>query len=302
MNKEAVFDVLLIDDIKDNYDSYRGIAATKKINLKYNQFGDTGLKEIEENRGILAVVLDGKGFLKSTDQRGDECEAFVGTMLQKIAVIELKQNRKIFKCVLTAWYDQFRPYISDDVIIYDKSSGDEHMMFQNIRSVVSNWDEYLIQLEHLDIFSKLRNRNSQFPKMESRLMLLLLEMGKGNFLQEDNFNQIRSILEKTFKELKKSKNFHLPNELFNPFGDPIMEKCVAYLQGREVKFNDKVVFEKIRNSRIPSFLGLHLNFLLRITANYSHDYEGNTTYTFKSIMNSLLEYLLWYFNEIEDSV
>jgi hypothetical protein len=302
MNNEAVIDVLLIDDIKDNYDSYRGIAATKKINLKYNQYGDTGLREIEENRSIMAVVLDGKGFLKSTDQRGDECESFVTTMLQKIAVIELQQNRKIYKCVLTAWYEQFRPFIGEDVIIYDKSNGDELKMFQNIRNVVSNWDEYLIQMEHSGIFNKLRNRSNQFPKMESRLMLLLLEMGKGKFLQEDNFNQVRSILEKTFKELKKTKNVSLPNELFNSFGDPIMEKCVSYLQGREVKLGDRIVFEKIRNSRIPPFLGYHLNLILRISNNFSHDYEGNTTYTFKSIMNSLLEYLTWFFNEIEESV
>lgn len=302
MNRDAVIDVLLIDDIKDNYDSYRGIAATKKINLKYNQFGDSGLKELEENRGILAVILDGKGFLKSTDQRGDESESFVMTMLQKIAVIESQQNRKIFKCVLTAWYEQFRPYISEDIIIYDKSSGDELKIFQNIRNIVSNWDEYLIQMEHQDIFNKLRNRSSQFPKMESRLLLLLLEMDKGKFLQEDKINQIRSILEKTFKELRKTKNLILPNELFDERDDPIMAKCVSYLQGREVKFDNKIIFEKKRNSRIPPVLGIHLDFILRVSNNFSHDYEGNTLYTFKSIMNSLLEYLTWFFNEIEDSI
>lgn len=298
--------VLMIDDVKDNYDSLKNKAALKGILLKYAETLEEMLEELRANPRIDAVILDGKGFLKKGQIRGTDREDFVHEALTELKMLEREQDRIIPKCVYTAWYDQLKDGLESRVRVFDKKklALDTALMdefFDFLHSEVAVSSAKKIRTKYAKVLAGFDSKYLPADK-ESSVIKLLSTIENNDPVKQSDFNIIRDVFESFLK--KANAISLLPDDLIKPGGRPNLEWCCMYLSGKKTDIKDAseniVKTYPKTSSRVPEHIGSSIFYVKQISSIFSHDYKDTwTQLTFKSTVLALAEIIIWFKNYID---
>lgn len=300
-----VINILMIDDDKANFESYKNAAARQRILLHYTSNLKEGIIQVKNDKKIAAVILDGKGFINPDQQRGSEKVNFVHEALTALALLEKEENRLIPKCVLTAWYDQLAESLADRVKVYDKKvlGNDEYAlteMFTHLKEQVFKTELYKIRKDFQDVFDAV-NADPILQSEDSKIYTLLQKY-RTNTVEKADFVSAREILESILLKLNKSHNALMPDNLLHSDRRPNLSHCIRYLKG--LKINDaagNLIHAEIEKGkkRVPDHIAYALEYVKETTSFLSHKTDHKwTKYAFDSIVYALCEIILWTRNEL----
>lgn len=272
--------ILMIDDLPDIFDTIRNYAPSYGFSLCYSTNLEDGLTKLTDEKEILGVILDGRGFINRDQRIGEEQDDFLTRALLDLNNFE-RFGRRIPKIVLTAYYDQFEPLHRTIVKVYDKLKINDsdylNTMFSYLSKEIDKNPEFRIREKYINIFNAVNN----FDNDNKNKLFELLKDIEIEKLDNNNFNSARIILESFFIALKKHDNNSLPGHLFRDNGKPILGYCADYLC--DYHYN-----------RVPEHIKVCIKFVLNTTNIYSHPYNNNTIYIFRSVVFALSEILIWF--------
>ena len=291
----------MIDDDPDNYHSTKNSAANFGFVLQYaNNLGE-GLEKIKKDRRILAVILDGKGFINPNQERGSDSQSFITKAISDLALLEREERRFIPKCVYTAWYDQLIGSLEGLIKVFDKkklslTNLGLKEMFDFLSSEINNTEEHRIRNSFQNVFDAVAKSNS--PIENDAILFLALSIIDSEKVEKIHFNNLRDLLEIFLISLNRLDKKILPDELFKKPNEPNLFFCVRYLKGLSV-INKELNIEipKPVNHMVPNHIGYSVEFLKETTSSLSHpnsDYIKWKSYAYKSCVYTLCEIWLWY--------
>jgi hypothetical protein len=290
-------EILMIDDDIDNYESLKNFAAKNRVILRYSNNLKDGVARLRESKKIMAVILDGKGFIEPNQERGSEREDFVHEALTMLALLESEQKRFIPKCVLTAWYDKLLESLESRVKVYDKKKIvlDEEVkteLFAHLKKQAFESDLYRIRKNYLNIFTAIGRLNFH-STIDTNLFFALSKI-ESQSINKSDFNNLRDLFEAILTKINSISSITLPNNLFKADGRPNLEFCIRYLSGLQIKANDVLLYDKIENPRVDAHIASAFVYVKNGTSILSHNYKSKwSNYFYSSIVFALCEIFIW---------
>ncbi len=271
--------ILLIDDDITYCKTFERSARSAAFELVYAHNLLEGIGMLDENRQIVAVVLDGHSFLQP-DQSGGPKANFVYHALHALDDMEREQQRIIPRCVNTESPTEFREELQGLVQVFDKR-GDDSFLFRWLRKAIAALPETRIREEYKDIFE---HTNSVFTHQEENELIGLILFAETYTAQDipGNLAVLRRLLEK----LTDACALKLLNE------DP---RSYASKMGVSVK----PVFDTLYSRKIlPRQIVKQVHYLYAYCSEFgTHIYRSQNppynpdVYAFRRNLNSFLEVL-----------
>lgn len=298
--------VLMIDDDPDNFHSAKNAAANYGFVLHYSDNLVYGLEKIKKDKRILAVILDGKGFINPNQERGSDHQSFITEAISELKLLEREEKRFIPKCVYTAWYDQLIDSLEGLIKVFDKkklsiSSLGLKEMFDFLATEIDKTEEYKVRIKFQNVFDAISKSNS--PIKNDSFLFSALSLVDSNKIEKTNFNNVRDLLEIFFISLNQKDKSLLPNQFFDDANMPDLSLCIRYLSGKKINDKEgKMIYPFLKGGRIPSHIAYAIEFLKNSTSALSHknyDYIKWDSYAYKSCVYSLCEIWLWYGSRID---
>lgn len=295
MSHDYPIEILMIDDDDGNYISLKNYAASLRVILKYSSNLEDGISALKSNKKIMAIILDGKGFINSNQIKGSERENFVHEAMSRIAVFEQANNIYYPKCVYTAWYEKLIDSLEGRIEVFDKNltsvdEAERSRMFKYLRGLVHKMDAYQLREKYSLYFEIVASKFDVIS--DERFFQVVEKMDKGNPVKSD-FNNIRDVLESILIYINKNFPKLLPENLFHNNGRPNLEFCIRFLAGERIDKDKSEIYTKT-DPRAPQ----HVNSLFRLlkegasvmSHNYTHRWTQNM---YKSLVFGLFEILIW---------
>jgi hypothetical protein len=285
-------DVLMVDDQKEVFESLRDRARQHRIILHHAENLPDAIERLKENRRILGVIIDGKGFVSKSQVRGDEKADFVGAMLTQIALLEERERRTIPRVVLTAWYDELKDSLESQVDVFDKKriDRDENSLgefFSHLKNQIKNLPVYKIRETYKKIFEVVNRDEFKYSSEAMDTTILdLLQVYESKTFERKDYLSIRLILENIFISLKNLKT--LGGDLFyDNTGKPNQSACLNYIQNNSKSNNEK--------NHFPAHIFSCFSLVKYVHNDLSHidNKTVNTKYMFDSCVLACLEILNW---------
>ena len=299
----------MIDDDINNFFTFSKIARRRKIILKYSKSKEGAEQVIKGNTKIAAVIIDGKGFIKEDQVRGSEKTDFVIQTLTMLNEIEIREQRRIPKVVLTAFDNELKESLESSIRVFSKSEValNDKDFFDYIIDEIKNNGNYKIRTTYIDLFNTVNNEifNKTYPNADTKLFELVSEYESKKQIK-DKFNLMRLLLEEIFLALNNLNKDLIPNNLINVQNNlPDQSKCIAYIRGITVlKDNskdkndpDNHLYKALTRNQInpyPDYIIYCFEYVKKLTNIFSHPntnpYSDNL---FNSGCLSLFEILKW---------
>jgi hypothetical protein len=262
--------VLLIDDDKEYGKSLVRFAQVNDIKLFHYQNYEAGFEEIRRNPTIQALIFDAKCWKTKAEQEEEvePSEDALSLALTLLAEYE-KSTGKFLPIAVNTGYNfplqYFKPLLTPfQARIFEKGKTDPEELFGHLKERIQHSESYQIERQYADVF----------------------EVFEKGYLGQSEKNDLLNIL--------KSKN-----------GQDISEitKTIALIRTIEEKIRKNPSVAKIKKNEL---IKASNSMIATVANNYgSHNYlqDGGITtyYTVKSLTYALLEILLWYKNERENS-
>lgn len=306
---EVIYEVLMVDDDINNFLTLSNRARKRNIILKYAKSKEGAEQELIGNRKIAAVIIDGKGFLKEDQVRGSEKTNFVFQTMTMLNEIEIREERRIPKVVLTAFDNELKESLESSVKVFSKSevSLNDKDFFDYIIDEIKNNLNYKIRTTYIDLFNTVNDEifNKTYPNADSKLFELITEYESKKQVK-DKFNLMRLLLEEIFLALNNLNKELIPDNLINIQNNlPDQNRCIAYIKGIPVlkdynkDFNDPSnhlykALPKNEKNIYPDYIIHCFDYVKKLTNILSHPnskpYSENL---FNSGCLSLFEILKW---------
>jgi hypothetical protein len=302
-SKYPAIEILMIDDDPLQMEALKNFAAIHfKVMLCYARSLEEGIKQLQQNPRILAIILDGKGVIHQKDSDAEATEAFVHEALTEIALLEKRLNRVWSKCVLTAWYDYLLPGLKKRVQVFDKKMialepQRKREMFNHLLERTQYAKEFILRQKYKPILQWMDN--DHFPtSADKKVFESLVHLENGTASQED-FNSIRSLYELLLKQIKLTMPTALPDILFHRDGRPNLEWTLRYLAGQDIFDGNKslILTHPTRQTFLPKHVLDCFYFIKNISSTMSHDSEDcayTDPYIFAAAINAWTAIFNWY--------
>jgi hypothetical protein len=302
-NKFPAIEILMIDDDPMQMDALKNFAAIHfKVMLSYARTLEEGIKLLQQNPRIMAIILDGKGVIYQKDSDAEATEAFVHQALTEIALLEKSLNRVWSKCVLTAWYDYLLPGLKNRVEVFDKKMialepQRKSEMFEHLLERTQNAAAFILRQKYQPILQWMDN--DHFPvSADKKVFESLVHMENGTASPED-FNAIRTLYEMLLKQIKQQQPEALPAKLFHKDGRPNLEWTLRYLAGQDIFDAHKllVVAHPTGQSLPPKHVLDCFYFIKNLCSTLSHDNDSAFTpdpNIFSAAFNAWIAIFNWY--------
>jgi len=282
--------ILLIEDRTDFADQFAIEAKSRNINIVHRKSFE-GLQEIlpSLHHKFAAVILDIKCLM--TDNQVQEDAGFIGA-----AMNFLNQNLPLFpRYILTgddAEFDKFKSYFSKEKL-YLKTPSDLKSLFEELKHCVDQSETLRVKREHylvFEIFEKKRMNDVAERLLLKILLSGLLENDPGKF--KGILSDVRSMQETIYKTINSKNTNIVPNNVFETNGKIKFNQLMTHLNGypdRQYK-PTRTIYQ---NGTIYNLA----NTLYWSCGEYIHEDPKRTYfishYTVKTLINSLMELLLW---------
>ncbi len=299
----------MIDDDVNNFLTLSSRARKRNIILKYSKSKEGAEQDIIGNRKIAAVIIDGKGYLKEDQVKGSEKTDFVFQVMTMLKEIEIREERRIPKVVLTAFDNELKESLESSVRVFSKSevSLNDKDFFDYVIDEIKNNVDYKIRTTYIDLFKTVNDDifNKTYPDADSKLFELISEY-ESKKKTKDKFNLLRLLLEEIFLALNNLNKNYIPDNLINKQNNlPDQNKCIAYIKGIPVlKDNSKdkndpnnILYKALlRNEKnlYPDFIIYCFDYVKKLSNILSHpNFNNYSENLFNSGCLSLFEILKW---------
>jgi hypothetical protein len=220
---------LIIDDNKGYNDSLKLAAREEKIIIESTENLEDGIEKLRNNKHLQFVILDGKCFVDADAQAtGSTVSNMPVRALQDIQDINRDQNREIHYCVNTGFVDDLGANFEGVFKVFDKS--DSKILCDFIKESVENTKLYQLKKKYKETFEVFNGK--VLDEKYTHCLIDVLSNLEGSDYRKKNFNSIRDCLEAIYLALINIHNF-LPTSFLKSFGDPNLEHCTRYLEGRD---------------------------------------------------------------------
>lgn len=290
--------VLWIDD-----ECNTNIGASFKENASVNDIEIIGAEDLRSGEEIIrknsneihAVILDcfckiekngiedDGEFLKQALAHGSSIHKYPWFIMSAGAVKgDIKHILK-YGVNRPLWMDE------NEEMYYDKIA-DTDKLFDDIKRIVSNWDDYMIQMMYQDVFSII-DKNECLKETKVTLIEILSALHfpqKYDFRKNLYYNQLRQVLENVFRWCHH--NGLLPNECIDK-GQVNIWESYNYLSGKRM-INLEIRYGEQGESVLPILLDKQLQQLIYLCNEFSHSKKQNSEYEkCKSIQISMREFI-----------
>jgi hypothetical protein len=286
---------LIIDDEQQYIDALKVSANKKRIILDHANNLEDGIVKLRTKKNIEFVILDGKCFVDA-DQT-NTVENMPIRAQRYIEDINREQNRQIFYCINTGYFDQQFVQASGVIDrIFNKDNETAEKMFEYIWQVVPTSDEYKLRNKYEDAFMPF---TEGYLKMEYeyRLIDMLNKLESGTCIIDD-FITIRHLMEAIFKGLIEVGC--MPEEFLDVNGTPIHEFCTLYLENRNVLKGPIGPYQL--SVQLPKHIKPIFRKIKESTDDNAHLEEADDlTYEYRSDVYGMLELLKWLPSFIEEN-
>lgn len=261
------YKIIWIDDQYDEQESFIDLADRKGFHIVPFKTSQDGMSYLRKNlHDVDAVILDAKVFKENTDELAST--KGLKASLDELAKISGQNNLSdIPHVIFTGQPDLIGNSAFEDLVdgvaIFSKLKSNE-FLFQRLRELIGE-----------STSASLRNRfpaaydACEWMGRDSWRMLfpILASMRSGAGLMSDPYNDLRKVLELTFRELHKAGIIH---ERLIEDGTVILQGCSIFLAGMEANLRKQGDSVKAKARVTPKLVGDQLKFVLDVCQVGSH--------------------------------
>lgn len=299
----ALYKVLWIDDEPEKQEAFFEFAELNDIVLTNFKTSRTGIIELEKRINFYdAVILDAKVFNESED----EVAKLTGLHNSIKEINRLSAIRVIPYFVFSGQPDvidnEAIQELLGDLKIYRKGS-DNDALLSDVKEAADKQIETQIRHDHKKVFDAVEGFDPEVSKTLLKI-LIAIKTGDNNFDDQQQFTQIRIILEWLFRNANK---FGLLHDNCLPKGQVNLTDSSLFLSGMDTKHCG--VRSSIRH--FPKLIADAVKNILFITGGASHTTEIdatvvaniqeyrktiNTPYLLFNLTFQLMDIIIWFHN------
>ena len=284
--------IILVDDKQDFIESFKNAAYAKGITVAAKNSLE-GLKELlpAYSHKFAAVVLDIKCLLK--DDQAKEDAAFITAALKYLDTTIPKFPRFILTGDESEFITLSKYYTGEKMFV--KKPEDEDKLLDELFYCVQNAEPLKIKRENPEVFDAFEK--SLIPAEKESLALNIFkscnETNKANF--KGIIGNIRELHEEIYKSLHARNKRIVPLRYLNANGSPTFTKdFYTHLLGNpDFKHAFRPTTEVFQDSTISSLTKLIHNSCSEYLHGSSKTGFGVSTYTIKSLINAVMEVIIW---------
>lgn len=279
--------IVIVDDNSRVLENFQDEAEQSNVAVEVFESWDLAKEHLEANLSVDGIVLDAKGKLTADKQ---ESSAHLQQALTWISVQEGK-GRIIPYAVHTAFYDNMEAFSGEQEAgrMFRKGADSVKLVLDYLKSKI-------LETPRLKLISKYPSAFDVFTKgyMKKKYEGRILDMVsclEDNDFRKKNLNVVRDVLESVFLTLMEDYEC-IPESFINEKGNPNLEWCARYLEGRET--NGFYISGLGLRNRVPAYVSSSIRYVKERTSEYSHIAEEDICKTqLISATYSMLEVLEW---------
>jgi hypothetical protein len=268
------FNIIWIDDQYDEQESFWDQAERYGFEITAFKTSVEGINYLRENlHDIDALILDAKVYTNSTSDVASE--RGLTASLREIAKLSGQYEGKEIPHVIFTGQpdlcndDDFKEKM-DGVPVFSKSAPDNKPMFECLKSLIAQTTSSTLRNRYPAAYSACQ-KISEDGQCWRLLYPILDSFTSGNPLLTDSYNDLRKVLEHTFRYLHKYAVIHerlIENGLINLQGSSL------FLAGMEARLSRESTSVKAKAPITPRLLSSQLKLILDICQAGSHTEES----------------------------
>ena len=279
-------DVIFIEDDPTVHEVLFDAAIQKGIFIHHFTNGEEGFNKLKSTHKIKGLILDGECYINKQSKTPEP--KFLSEALRQLREIESQSDRLIPTVVFTGSPDQFRRFFGEEnITIFSKGDGPNDML-THLKKLINKSPDEIIRKKHPDVFA-IFEKEYLSEKDEIKLLSIVKELNSNDKAQIlNNIANVRPFLESIQTAMNKVDSNISPNNYsFNKFK--------KHLAG-----NLKYTPNERPQPTTEVYVGDYLSKLIDMTYSVSsiegshHSESLITKYTYNSLVNALLEILLWF--------
>ena len=280
--------VVIIDDETSWVETIYNAAARNGIELTHCTNLEEGMNTLESSKKYLSVILDGYCLVNKDEDVPSK--SFLSKAFKKIDALIERQDRFLLPVINTA-FDEYSEYFSERAQIFDKKSQTDEL-FTFIRSETKKSPEMQIKNKHVKVFEIFES-----GYLLDNVELKLLSVIKSINDEDPSVIQANLSLMRTIIEAVKDKLYAVDPNISQP-GTP----AIAFLKNLAGNW-DYSAKRPTSNQYMPKYICDQMVTLYTIASETASHHSNlcPTKYTVKAMENSLLEFLLWFKNWMDDN-
>lgn len=281
------YNILWIDDQFDQQLAFIALAGDHGLKIFPHKVSLEGINEYEKNmQNYDAILLDAKVFNTSEN----ESPTTEGLMNSIFRLRELQHKKYTPYFVFTGQADLYSSkdfeHMLPGISIYKKAIENEKL-FDDLKKSIDRTPEAQLRIKHQQVFEIFSN-NLLDQTTEALLIKVLKDSHKSGLEDiKGNLTILRSIQESLYNSLKK--NGIIPSHLTK------FNEIKKHLDGNPDPKNEHKPTGTVYQNSSVSILS---NTLYWVSGQYIHNLENQnyiiSQYSVKTLLNSLMELLLWY--------
>jgi hypothetical protein len=281
--------IILIEDIVEFANSFKDEARSKNISITHKKSFE-GLKQLlpRYHHQFTAVILDIKCLLTESQEKEDS--NFIGA-----AMNYLSQNTPYFpRYILTGddkEFEKFRSYYSNEKVFLKTPQGIK-ALFSELELAIADSEILKIKRENPKVFD-LFQKNFYDSLAEETLLNILKRYNESNFSTFGGIlRDIRALQEIIYKQINLKNRAVVPDNKFKPNGMIEFNDLMKHLNGNPDRYYNPTttVYQNKAIYNLSNCLYWTSGEYIHATPTLSYEIS---TYSLKSLINSLLELFLW---------
>lgn len=277
-------ELLLIDDDIQYCMQLHERARSHQMELYYRHNLEDGIRFLIENRGIKAVILDGRCYIDA-EQEGKPQSNFVTKAIMELEEIKDDYDRTIPFFINTEHPEDFTEDMEGITKVFHKYK-DNDALFSAIKFSVAKLPETIIK-EQFDIF----NKTSKYFSQENEDILIDILQGLNSsdkVIIKTNLGNLRNLLEVLLDTVCETKLGKSPEE-FRYFKGSRTRKILDEMKHSVLPI--EIYNSALQLYKTCSKFGSHSALKSELKHNWSPDkfYYNQMVYSFLSLANFLLD-------------
>ena len=267
----ARYNIIWIDDQYDEQESFIDLADREGFHIVPFKTSRDGMSYLRKNlRDVDAVILDAKVFKENTDELAST--KGLKASLDELAKISGQNNLSdIPHVIFTGQPDLIGNSAFEDLVdgvaIFSKLKSNE-LLFQRLRELIGESASASLRNGFPAAYAACEWMGRDSWRM---LFPILASMRSGARLMSDPYNDLRKVVELTFRELHKAGILH---ERLIENGELNLVGSSCFLAGLPAKFGRTGATVKAKAGVIPKLVGEQIRFVLNVCQVGSHT-EGS---------------------------
>jgi hypothetical protein len=267
------FNIIWIDDQYDEQESFWDQAERHGFEITAFKTSVEGINYLRENlHDIDALILDAKVYTNSTSDVASE-RGLTASLREISKLSGQYEGKEIPHVIFTGQPDlckddDFREKM-DGIPVFSKSAPDNKPMFECLKSLIAQTTSSTLRNRYPAAYSACQ-KISEDGQCWRLLYPILYSFSSGKPLLTDSYNDLRKVLEYTFRYLHKYAVIHerlIENGLINLQGTSL------FLAGMDARFSRESTSIKTKAPLTPKILSSQLKLILEICQAGSHTEE-----------------------------